>query len=111
MLSQGWPGPWAWLVAAGVFEVVWVVLLKQSDGFTRLAWSAATVAAMGFSFYCMSQSLRALPMGTVYAVWTGIGAAGGLFWGIVAEGEPDPSGGGGIAGGRLSALHSLRQSG
>ncbi len=88
MLSQGWPGPWAWLVAAGVFEVVWVVLLKQSDGFTRLAWSAATVAAMGFSFYCMSQSLRALPMGTVYAVWTGIGAAGGLFWGIVAEGEP-----------------------
>jgi len=71
-----------------MFEVVWVVLLKQSDGFTRLAWSAATVAAMGFSFYCMSQSLRALPMGTVYAVWTGIGAAGGLFWGIVAEGEP-----------------------
>jgi len=88
LLSLGWPGPWAWLVAAGVFEVVWVVLLKQSDGFTRLAWSAATVAAMGFSFYCMSQSLRALPMGTVYAVWTGIGAAGGLFWGIVAEGEP-----------------------
>jgi quaternary ammonium compound-resistance protein SugE len=82
------PGPWAWLSVAGVLEVAWVILLKQSDGFTRLAWSAATVAAMGGSFFCMSQSLRALPMGTVYAVWTGIGAAGGLFWGIMAEGEP-----------------------
>ncbi len=42
---------------------------------------------MGASFYCMSQALRALPMGTVYAVWTGIGAAGGLIWGIAMEGE------------------------
>jgi quaternary ammonium compound-resistance protein SugE len=82
------PGPWAWLTLAGVLEVAWVILLKQSDGFTRWAWSGATVAAMGGSFFCMSQSLRVLPMGTVYAVWTGIGAAGGLFWGIVAEGEP-----------------------
>jgi quaternary ammonium compound-resistance protein SugE len=81
-------GPWAWLTIAGVLEVAWVILLKQSVGFTRLAWSGATVAAMGGSFFCMSQSLRVLPMGTVYAVWTGIGAAGGLFWGIMAEGEP-----------------------
>ncbi len=43
---------------------------------------------MAFSFLCMSQSLRVLPMGTVYAVWTGIGAAGGLAWGILMEGEP-----------------------
>ena len=43
---------------------------------------------MGASFWCMSQALRVLPMGTVYAVWTGIGAAGGLFWGIAVEGEP-----------------------
>ena len=75
-------------MVAGAFEVAWVVLLKQADGFTRAGWSVATVAAMAASFYCMSQALRALPMGTVYAVWTGIGAAGGLFWGIVAEGEP-----------------------
>jgi len=79
---------WTWLGVAGVFEVVWVVLLKQSDGFSRLGWSLGTLAAMGASFWCMSQALRVLPMGTVYAVWTGIGAAGGLVWGILAEGEP-----------------------
>lgn len=79
---------WAWLAGAGLFEVVWVVLLKQTDGFTRWVPSAATVAAMAASFFCMSQSLRNLPMGTVYAVWTGIGAAGGLVWGIAMEGEP-----------------------
>jgi quaternary ammonium compound-resistance protein SugE len=80
--------PWLRLAAAGVFEVVWVVLLKWSDGFTRLGWGTATVVAMAASFWCMSQALRLLPMGTVYAVWTGIGAAGGLAWGILAEGEP-----------------------
>ncbi len=79
---------WLWLAIAGVFEVAWVVLLKQSDGFTRLFWSGATVAAMACSFGAMSQALRVLPMGTVYAVWTGIGAAGGLAWGITVEGEP-----------------------
>ncbi len=81
-------GAWLWLATAGLFEVVWVVLLKQADGFTRLWWSVATVAAMGCSFGAMSQSLRVLPMGTVYAVWTGIGAAGGVIWGIAAQGEP-----------------------
>ena len=79
---------WLLLAVAGAFEVVWVVLLKQSDGFTRPLPSVATVAAMAASFWCMSQALRALPMGTVYAVWTGIGAAGGLAWGILMEGEP-----------------------
>ena len=80
--------PWLWLAAAGAFEVVWVVLLKQSDGFTRLGPSAATILSIAASFWCMSQALRVLPMGTVYAVWTGIGAAGGLAWGILMEGEP-----------------------
>lgn len=80
--------PWLWLTVAGVFEVAWVVLLKQSDGFTRPLPSAATIGAMAASFWCMSQALRVLPMGTVYAVWTGIGAAGGLAWGIAMEGEP-----------------------
>ncbi len=81
-------GAWLWLAIAGLFEVGWVVLLKQTDGFRILGWTAATFAAMGISFGAMSQSLRVLPMGTVYAVWTGIGAAGGLVWGIVMEGEP-----------------------
>lgn len=80
--------PWLWLGVAGLLEVVWVVLLKRADGFSRLWPSLGCVAAMAGSFWCMSQSLRALPMGTVYAVWTGIGAAGGLFWGIAMEGEP-----------------------
>ncbi len=53
-----------------------------------LGWSIATVASMACSFGAMSQALRVLPMGTVYAVWTGIGAAGGLAWGILLEGEP-----------------------
>ena len=81
-------GAWLWLAIAGVFEVVWVVLLKQADGFRVVSWSLATFVAMGISFGAMSQSLRVLPMGTVYAVWTGIGAAGGLLWGIAFEGEP-----------------------
>jgi quaternary ammonium compound-resistance protein SugE len=88
LLGAPFFGAWTWLGLAGLFEIVWVVLLKQSEGLTRLGWSAATVAAIGSSFFCMAQALRVLPMGTVYAVWTGIGAAGGLFWGIVAEGEP-----------------------
>ena len=65
-----------------------MVLLKLTDGFSRLWPSLATIAAMAASFFCMSQALRTLPMGTVYAVWTGIGAAGGLAWGIFMEGEP-----------------------
>jgi len=80
--------PWVWLAIAGTLEVAWVVFLKRTDGFSRLLPSVACIAAMAGSFWCMSQSLRALPMGTVYAVWTGIGAAGGLFWGIAVEGEP-----------------------
>jgi quaternary ammonium compound-resistance protein SugE len=80
--------PWIWLAGAGLSEVFWVVLLKLSDGFTKLVPGAATVAVMALSFFCMSQALRVLPMGTVYAVWTGIGAAGGLIWGIAMEGEP-----------------------
>jgi quaternary ammonium compound-resistance protein SugE len=80
--------PWVWLTVAGLFEVGWVVLLKLSDGFTRFLPGAGTVAAMACSFFCMSQALRSLPMGTVYAVWTGIGAAGGVIWGIALEGEP-----------------------
>ena len=79
---------WLWLTAAGLLEVVWVVLLKQTDGFRHIGWSLATIATLVGSFGAMSQSLRVLPMGTVYAVWTGIGAAGGLVWGIAMEGEP-----------------------
>lgn len=79
---------WTWLAVAGGFEVVWAVLLKYTEGFTRLWPSLATVVAMGVSFYCMSRALQALPMGTVYAVWVGIGAAGTALWGMAVEGDP-----------------------
>jgi quaternary ammonium compound-resistance protein SugE len=78
---------WAWLAIAGGFEIVWAVLLKYTEGFTRLLPSLATVASMGVSFYCMSRALQVLPMGTVYAVWVGIGAAGTALWGMAVEGE------------------------
>ena len=79
---------WTWLAIAGGFEVVWAVLLKYTEGFTRLLPSLATVAAMAVSFYCMSRALQVLPMGTVYAVWVGIGAAGTAIWGMAVEGDP-----------------------
>ena len=79
---------WVWLAIAGGFEVVWAVLLKYTEGFSRLWPSAATLGAMGISFYCMSRALQLLPMGTVYAIWVGIGAAGTAIWGMAAEGDP-----------------------
>ena len=79
---------WVWLGVAGLFEVVWAVLLKYTDGFSRLLPSLATVAAMAVSFYCMSRALQVIPIGTVYAVWTGIGAAGAAIWGMAMEGDP-----------------------
>ncbi len=80
--------PWLWLLLAGLAEIGWVILLKQSEGFTRLWPSLATGATIVASFLSMSQALKVLPMGTVYAVWTGIGAAGGVLWGIALQGEP-----------------------
>ena len=79
---------WVWLAVAGGFEVVWAVLLKYTDGFSRLLPSIATVATMAVSFYCMSRALQTIPIGTVYAVWTGIGAAGAAVWGMAVEGDP-----------------------
>lgn len=79
---------WVWLAVAGGFEIVWAVLLKYTQGFTRPLPSLATVAAMAVSFYCMSRALQVLPMGTVYAVWVGIGAVGTAIWGMAVEGDP-----------------------
>jgi quaternary ammonium compound-resistance protein SugE len=79
---------WTWLAIAGGLEIVWAVLLKYTEGFTRLWPSLATIAALAVSFYCMSRALQVLPMGTVYAVWVGIGAAGTAIWGMAVEGDP-----------------------
>lgn len=79
---------WFLLILAGLFEVVWAFYLKQSDGFTRLAPSLVTVSAMLASFVLLALSMRVLPLGTAYAIWTGIGAVGAFLVGIVALGEP-----------------------
>lgn len=79
---------WLWVLLGGVFEVVWAVGLKRTDGFTRLVPSAVVVLAMAASLYALAQGLKLLPIGTGYAVWVGVGAVGAAVWGIVVEGEP-----------------------
>lgn len=79
---------WALLFAAGLFEILWALGLKLSEGFTRPAISLATVAAMALSMVFMAFSLKTIPMGTAYAVWTGIGAVGTAVIGILLFGEP-----------------------
>ena len=79
---------WFYLILAGVTEVAWAVGLKQTDGWTRLWPSVITAILMVLSFVLLSLALRALPLGTAYAVWTGIGAVGTAIIGIVYFGEP-----------------------
>jgi quaternary ammonium compound-resistance protein SugE len=79
---------WTLLLVAGFFEIVWAMLLKFTDGFTKVWPSVGTVLAMGISMVCMSFALRVIPMGTAYAVWTGIGAVGTVILGMVLFAEP-----------------------
>lgn len=74
---------WVYLVIAGVVEIGWAVTLKYTAGFTRLWPSLIFVVAGGANFFLLSLALRALPVGTAYAVWTGIGAAGTAVVGIL----------------------------
>ncbi len=78
---------WIYLLVAGLFEVVWAVGLKYTEGWTRLWPSVGTLAAMVVSFWCLSQSLRSIPIGTGYAIWTGIGAVGAAALGILLFGD------------------------
>lgn len=78
---------WLMLVAAGLFEVVWAVSLKATRGFTRPGPTALTVAGMVISFWLLAQALKSFPVGTAYAVWTGIGAAGTALVGMWLFGE------------------------
>lgn len=80
--------PWIVLIAAGLFEIGWAVGLKYAEGFTRLWPSLGTVAAMAVSLALLGLALRDLPLGTAYAVWTGIGTVGTALLGIVLFGEP-----------------------
>ena len=78
--------PWAWLVIAGVLEVGWAIGLKYTDGWSRLWPSLGTLALLAARQYMLAA--RTLPIGTAYAVWTGIGAAGTAILGMVLLGEP-----------------------
>ena len=79
--------PWTLLFLAGLFEVGWAVGLKYTDGFTKLAPTTLTVAAMVASIVLLGLAVKHLPVGTAYAVWTGIGTIGTVILGIVLLGD------------------------
>lgn len=80
--------PWIWLVCAGVLEVAWAVGLKYSQGLSRPVPSVVTIVLMILSFVCLAQAVKGLPLGTSYAVWTGIGTIGAAVLGMILFKEP-----------------------
>lgn len=78
---------WMTLITAGLFEVVWAVALKMSDGFRNPKADVVCAVGMAMSVWLLSVSMKTVPMGTAYAVWTGIGAIGGVVVGIAMFGE------------------------
>jgi quaternary ammonium compound-resistance protein SugE len=79
---------WVYLIAAGLLEIVWAIGLKYTEGFTKLGPTAITVGAMVASIVLLGIALRDLPVGTGYAIWTGIGTVGTAVLGIVIFHEP-----------------------
>ncbi len=79
---------WFLLIIAGLFEVGWAIGLKYSQGFTKLMPSVLTIIGMIASFYFLSLALKSLPLGTAYAIWTGIGTIGTVVFGILLFKEP-----------------------
>lgn len=78
---------WIHLIIAGVLEIFWAISLKYTEGFSRLWPSVLTIAGMIASFYFLAQALKTIPVGTGYAIWTGIGAAGTAILGIILFSE------------------------
>ncbi|MDV3425720.1 MAG: multidrug efflux SMR transporter [Bacillota bacterium] len=79
---------WFYLVAAGIFEIGWAISLKYSQGFTKALPNIITIIGIAASFYFLSMSLKNLPIGTAYAIWTGIGTIGTVLLGIILFKEP-----------------------
>jgi len=79
--------PWIYLMIAGLLEVVWAIGLKYTEGFTRLWPSVITASAMVASIILLGMAVKSLPIGTAYAIWTGIGAVGAVILGIVLFGD------------------------
>ena len=80
--------PWLVLVVAGVFKIGWAIGLEYSEGFTNLLPSVGTVVALVVSMLLLARAVESLPIGTAYAVWTGIGAVGAATLGVVLFDEP-----------------------
>jgi quaternary ammonium compound-resistance protein SugE len=79
--------PWIFLISAGLLEIAWAYFMKKSAGFTLLVPTAITLVTMVASFALLSLSMRTLPLGTAYTIWTGIGAVGAFVIGIAVLGE------------------------
>jgi quaternary ammonium compound-resistance protein SugE len=79
---------WVLLVIAGLFETAWAIGLKQSNGFTHLAWTVFTIVTLVVSMVLLGIAAKSLPIGTAYAVWVGIGAFGAMVLGMAMLGEP-----------------------
>jgi quaternary ammonium compound-resistance protein SugE len=79
---------WIHVIIAGLLEIFWAISLKYTDGFSKLWPSVLTICGMIASFYFLAQALKTIPVGTGYAVWTGIGAAGTAILGIILFSEP-----------------------
>jgi quaternary ammonium compound-resistance protein SugE len=79
---------WVYLFIAGILEVVWAVGMKYSEGWTKLYASIFTIVAMAIGFYFLSLAVKSLPLGTAYAVWTGIGTVGTVIYSIIFFKEP-----------------------
>jgi quaternary ammonium compound-resistance protein SugE len=83
---------WMSLMIAGMFEVVWAIAMKYSNGFSKPLPSIITVIGMILSFYFLALAIKSLPIGTAYATWTGIGAIGTVILGIILFHEPQTAG-------------------
>ena len=79
---------WIYLLVAGILEVVWAIGMKYSEGWTKLYPSIFTIVSMIIGFYFLSQAVKILPLGTAYAVWTGIGTVGTVIFSIIFFKEP-----------------------
>lgn len=85
-MSQGLA--WVFLILSGLLDVAWAVSMKYAAGYTRLGWSAVSLALLAAFVWLLGRALAVLPLGTAYAVWTGVGAVGSALLGIVLFDEP-----------------------
>ena len=79
---------WIYLLGAGIFEMVWVIAMKYAEGFSKVIPSVVVVIGMALSVGLLGMAVKTIPLGTGYAIWTGIGAVGAVFYSMAFFGEP-----------------------